>query len=402
MRALDDWLTAYMAFTEESEPPVLYREWTAMFTIASALKRKVYLPQGLRKPIYPNLYVVLVGHPGRCRKGTAMQTAKDLIETVGISVAPSSITIEALFNEIQDAGIDGVDEYGNPIFHSSLSIMSEELMVFLDYNNGKFLSSLTDLYDCADHWEYKTKNMGSNEIIGVWLNLLGATTPHLIQTALPPDSIGGGLASRMVFVYETNRAKKVGLRTTLTPKEQALKTKLVEDLRDIHLMRGRYTLSTEAEKWFDDWYMSLDNTLPSLPPSFEGYINRRPTHLQKAAMILSASRGSTRKIEVGDFERALDLHKRTEVKMGRTFAGVGVSRLSGVIEKMKHYIAQEKILPLTQLHIEFGADFDGNRQFAEQVEALVAQGFCKLIRSPGKPSIIEYLTTNRQHEMYGG
>lgn len=400
MRVLNDWLDAYMEFTEESEPPILYREWVGMFTIAAALRRKVYLPQGLRSPIYPNLYVIFVGAPGRCRKGTAMAVGKDLMETVGIKIAPPSITIEALIKLIEESEELHTDADGKHIVHSSLSVFSEELMVFLDYNNGKFLSALTDLYDCAEHWEYRTKNMGTNEITGVWLNLLGATTPHLIQVALPPDSIGGGLASRMIFVYEDDKAKTLKMKMHLTPREEKLRADLVHDLAEIGLLSGRFKFTPEAEEWFTDWYLNMKSTMAPMPRDFEGYVNRRPTHLQKAAMILCASRGSSRTVEVSDLERALHLHERTEKKMPRTFAGTGASKVAPIMDRVKQHVARRKTIKLKELHSTFANDFDSTQDFVTAVDTLKDQGFLTYEKNGQGKISVKYLASNYQHEMY--
>ena len=46
-RKLPDWLDGFMALTENSEPPVLYRKWVGISAIASALQRKVRVDLGI-------------------------------------------------------------------------------------------------------------------------------------------------------------------------------------------------------------------------------------------------------------------------------------------------------------------------------------------------------------------
>ena len=91
--------------------------------------------------------------------------------------------------------------------HCSMTIFSKELTVFIGYKNSQFLADLTDLYDCADIWAYRTKNSGEYEVTGAWLNLLAATTPEQIQAALPAEAIGGGFASRVLFIYADKRGR---------------------------------------------------------------------------------------------------------------------------------------------------------------------------------------------------
>ena len=54
-RKLSDWLDAFMEYTENSEPPILYRKWVGLSCIAAALMRKVYIEWGTALTWYPNL-----------------------------------------------------------------------------------------------------------------------------------------------------------------------------------------------------------------------------------------------------------------------------------------------------------------------------------------------------------
>src|SRR5512137_2600270 len=147
IRKLPDFLTTYLEFTKKSEPPTNYHIWTCLSVIAAAMQRKCYLRWGF-KTFYPNLYIVLIG-PSGCRKGTAMTIAKDLIRQVnGISVTSESVTREALIRDMRECVNQYVDPSdGLPHYHSSISVFSEELAVFLGQQNTKFLADLTDWFD---------------------------------------------------------------------------------------------------------------------------------------------------------------------------------------------------------------------------------------------------------------
>ena len=76
-RLVPDWIESYLEATDNTEPPILYRTWTAVSVIAAVLQRKVFLEWHTR--IFPNMYIVLVGPPGRCRKGTAMVPVQKML-----------------------------------------------------------------------------------------------------------------------------------------------------------------------------------------------------------------------------------------------------------------------------------------------------------------------------------
>jgi hypothetical protein len=107
-RQLKDWLESYLIYTKRSEPPTLYKAWTAVSVLAACLRRKCKLKWGTLT-FYPNMYIVLVGPSGRCRKGTAMGPGEDFLTDLGIKVASTSITREALIHQLKTSSDTSID-----------------------------------------------------------------------------------------------------------------------------------------------------------------------------------------------------------------------------------------------------------------------------------------------------
>lgn len=259
MRILKDWIESYMLYTENTEPPLLYKKWVAVSTIAACLQRKCRLERG-SLILYPNLYVVLVGRSGKCRKGTAMRSAITLLNAVGVRLAADATTREALIRNIRES-TERIETETSIKEHASLTIYSEELTVFLDGRNPQMMIDMTAWFDCKDVWIYDTKHQGTDKIIGVWINLLGATTPTLISSALPQDAVGGGLTSRMIFVYERKKYKSVA-DTTFTKEEIALEKSLLIDLNAIWSMKGDFKMTEECEQLWETWYPAQEDYRP--------------------------------------------------------------------------------------------------------------------------------------------
>lgn len=358
-RKLDDWIEGYMALTDNTEPPHMYREWIAISVIASALQRKCFLGWG-DITFYPNMYIVLVGPSGKCRKGTAMGTGAWFLRKLGVSMAAEAITREALIRELANCSVDDIVE-GEMIKHSSLTIFSPELTVFLGYNNLQLISDITDWYDCREIWTYRTKGSGTDEIVGVWVNLIGATTPSLIRDALPRDAIGGGLASRVIFVYEDQKGKVVPF-PFVDAKMDDLKQALVHDLADIALMSGRFTVQEDFLDLWADWYIEQEQKPRFNDPNFDGYVQRRPNHVMKLCMIISASSRDDMIIDRVILERAIDLLNRTEVKMPQVFSGYGASPHSEVMNRIMEFILQERTTNETEIIRTFYSDITDRRQ----------------------------------------
>jgi hypothetical protein len=388
-RILSDWLDNYLIFTDNSEPPYTYRLWCGISVIAACLKRKCVLNWGTLT-LYPNMYVVLVGPSGKCRKGTAMSQGMYFLREMGIKLAAESITREALIRELKQSNDTQVNvSTGDMYLHASLTIYSQELTVFLGYNNQALMADLTDWYDCRDTWTYRTKNMGTDEIIGVWINLIGATTPDLLQTTLPRDAIGGGLTSRMIFVFEQNKWKIVPT-PFLSKEERDLRKELVQDLENISMMSGDFTATEDFIDSYVPWYINYAKGSPPFDDyRFSGYFERRPTHLLKLCMICSASRTSKMELTKVDFDKALQILLLTEKKMPYTFSGVGKSTTADVMQRIMATIKVKKIVDFETLMSMFYQDID-KFILEKLLETLVSMKFVE-VNFEGKVKIIKYI-----------
>jgi len=385
-RLLNDWLDSYITFTNNSEPPYTYRLWCGISVIAACLRRKVVLNWGTLT-LYPNMYVVLVGPSGRCRKGTAMSQGMYFLREMGIKLAAESITREALIRELQQCNDTQVNiNTGDMFLHASLTIYSQELTVFLGYNNQALMADLTDWYDCRDVWTYRTKNQGTDQINGVWVNLIGATTPDLLQTTLPRDAIGGGLTSRMIFVYEQKKWKVVPT-PFLSKAERDLQKELVQDLERISMMAGEFTVTEDFIDSYVPWYTAYSEGDPPFDDyRFSGYFERRPTHLLKLCMICSAARTSKLELNKADFDKALGIITLTEKKMPYTFSGVGKSNTADVMQRVIAVLEIKKEMEFLDLMNQFYQDVD---KFALEkiLETLISMGYVTMDFSNNKKMI---------------
>lgn len=362
-REVSDWLSGYLKYTENSEPPVSYHTWCGLSMLAGALQRKVHLVWGFEK-IHPNLYTVLVGPSGKTRKGVALGIAKEILSNVpGMSIAPEATTREAVIQAMKRA----VTNYQDPAnalikFHCSLTAFSEELSVFLGQNDIKFLATLTDWYDSKDNWTYETIGRGRDSLQGVCFNLLGATAPDWLQSMLPQEAVGGGFTSRIIFVVEDRKGKTVP-KHDLTSEERALGEALARDLERVNQLAGSFRFSPDGEQAYVQWYEEQDSKLsngdyPIEDPRFAGYCERRPTHLRKVMMLMSASRSDNLTIERIDFDRAIKVLKSTEMKMHSTFGGLGQAKYSDATEKIMNYIQAIGVTTRSLVLAKFYRDVD--------------------------------------------
>lgn len=318
-RKLDNWIRAYLAYTNENESPEEYHKWVAFSVIAGALRRKVWFDMGYFK-LWPNMYTILVGPAGRCKKSTAMRIGRGLLGSVpGINFTTDSTSRERLIMDLAQSFVDG---------HSSMTAFSTEFASLLTTSGMDMVVFLTDIFDSPEEWTHRTKTGGTNKIKAPYLNLLGATTPDWIAKAMPLDTVGIGLTSRIVFIYQDTPRVRPPF-PELSSEQQILLQLLSEDLAAIAAISGEYKFDDQARKKYVEWYTQrIENPNPTGDPRLNGYYERKPMHLIKLCMVIAASFRDDLVITADDFDLAIGLFDEVEVLMPKVFANVGKNPLS--------------------------------------------------------------------------
>ena len=190
---------------------------------------------------------------------------------------------------------------------------------------------LTDIYDSPEEWSHRTKTSGSSKISMPYLNLLAATTPDWIARSLPLDTVGIGLTSRIIFVY-SDKPRIRDPFPTLSKEQQELEELLIRDLQQISLISGQFELDPEAKDFFTDWYKRHHQVdRPQTDQRLLGYDERKPMHILKVAMLISASQKDEPLLTKDNVSSAMAALNHIEPAMRRTFEGVGKNPLTGDI-----------------------------------------------------------------------
>lgn len=351
-RNLQNWLDAYIEYTKETESPPNFHKWAGISAISAALRKKVKFQLG-RISTYPNLYVVLVAEPGVARKTQAISYCTDLTSKVdSIIHSADSTTRESLIEDLELAAQDHLMPDGTILKHNSISIISREFESFLGQKkeNAKMLVLLTDLFDCGDRpWEYKTKNRGKNTLNAVYVNLLAATTPESLAASLPSSAIGGGLTSRILFVWATKKLRKIAIPPR--PPESLVRA-LSQDLEVISRITGVYSFSKDCEKEWINWYESYDGESTHRvckDNAFTGWYSRKSVFVLKLAQILTAARTNSMIIEWNVIEEALELLESIEYSMDKAFNAVGRSEVTMDVEVVRQLVEKYQTISEKQL-----------------------------------------------------
>lgn len=384
-RKTKNWITAYLEYSENTEPPESFREWTAISMIAAALQRKCWI-QIREKPTYPNMYIVLVAPPGLVRKSTAIEDGEMILESACIERGPHSLTKEALRQSLMESAstFTEIDREGNAILHthSSVTFWADEITNLFRYDDRQFINDMTTLYGCPNEFKSKTMLRGGETIQGVFVNILGATTPQTLKNALPYELIGGGLASRLMFVYEEKKGKTIPIPLPAAPEKR---DDLVHDLRQINGMQGKFKITSSFVEAYSKWYIEMDRNPPFKDNThFANYVGRRPTHLWKLCMILSAATREDMIVDVGVFKLALNTLERVEKNMGFTFSGLGTSKNRQAMQAIIDMVMRDKQVTTSEILRRHWTDIESVGKLQEILGTLSRMGFCTLSAIPPK------------------
>jgi len=392
-RKLPNWLDAFQEYTKNVETASIYLKWAGIMCIASALQRKVCVKWGVSLVFYPNLYIVLVGKSAT-GKGTAMRPAMDIIKQVpAIKLASQATSLQALISSLKDNNLTEIREDGSMDFHSSMTVYAEEFTVFLGYRNNELISTLCNWYDCEEKWVYDTIKRQKEKIQGVWVNIIGGTTPDLIRSSLPPDSVGGGLTSRIIFVYAEN-PDCISIFPTESPEQRLLFEYLVQDLEAISLLSGEFSWTQGFMDLWADWRNEDLKNPPFQNPKFDGYCGRRKVHLMKISMVMSAATGrSDLVLTRDDLEMAIKTLTEVEAKMALTFRGMGKSDIAELMFRSHMFLKTSKTNEIPYAEFARYLEGDADKNVLDRITStLEARGDIQIIKRPGADSIIKLLS----------
>ena len=345
-RRCANWLDTFMLWTlPRSEAQESYIFWTGLFTLSSVLRRKVKIPKSILGSweCPPHLYVMFIAPPGESRKTTTQSYAIDLLDELpDVHKGPAIISQASLLSKL----VESED--------SSVYLISEEFSDLIMKSKGEMFEFLTSMFDGKKSIEASTISRGVEFVSKPCVNLLAATTPVWVAENMSEAVIGGGFASRVVFIYEEATRRKQFIYKGKISFDDLNKARedLVEDLKHIDTLNGDFDLTKEAEVWLENWYQNR----PSEPnKKLKGYHERKPAHLLKVAMLLHVAKSDTLILDVPDVEAALAELTKIERKLHRVFEGVGKNPFVFDMRNIIDYVNEQKKVEKTELLTHFTA-----------------------------------------------
>lgn len=381
-RHYDNWIKAFMEYASFSEAPRHMHFWTAVATLAGALRRKVWIDMGYFT-WHPNFYIILVAPPGVVSKSTTAGIGMSLLKKVpDIKFGPDVVTWQALVTGFAESTMSF--EYEGE-FHamSALTIESSEFGNLLNPQDKEMVDLLVSLWDSKPGaFEKKTKGSGNDVVENPWINLIACTTPSWIAGNFPEYMIGGGFTSRCLFVYADKKAQLVAYPHRRVSKLdlKSMAQKLVEDLCYISLIQGEYRLDEGAIKWGEAWYENHNSAkhLHLDDERFGGYLARKQTHIHKLAMVLAAAEGDDLIITAEHLAIAHQMVTDLEPDMQYVFSKIGKSEEAVYAERLIWYVQKRDGCPYQEAYRFVHSHFPKINDFEAVITGAIRSGYLVL------------------------
>lgn len=334
-RRCDNWLLTYRDYIlPRTDAPESFVFWSGIYTISSALRRRVWIPKDILGvwSCYPHMYLMFVGPPGVRKTTTIDNGARPLLKQVeGLKEGPDFFTKEVVLERMQqstDSAIFmSIDEFSS-VFQKA------------GKDRAGVYEFFTAMYDSKVQLESATKSHGTAFLENPCINFFSATTPGWIVDYMPESVINGGFASRCIWVYEDKPRINKMFFDDVTGPFLDMEADLLLDL--IHISKnlaGPFKWASKQDRDFcEEWTLKDPPLELQKNDKLGGYLNRRKMHVAKLAMIHSVLEKDELLLTQRDWEFGVNAIEGIEINLPKIFGGVGKNRYTTEIDKIVSYV----------------------------------------------------------------
>ncbi len=393
-------LEKWRYYLKDINSPDSYIDMAFYFMISSSLQRRVWLnPEEF--PIFPNLYIILVGEPG-VGKGMVIKPLMSILKYHKMNSSTSSTSeLQAeLERTIKAATLQNgqkqnrVSSYETPLLipcapdaityedlvatharstrfintknpsrlfapkgkylHNSLCFVLEEISSLFKKKHENITKYLLNAYDCGDY-EYSTKTQGKDLVKFLCLNLLGGTTPSFVQDAFDAKIFEDGLSARTIFVFEDKpRHNNFGI-FELNEEQIECKAALIAHVKSLTSLFGQLSFTEEGFAFLKNYF---ENILPNLKRNanekLKHYYSKKNIIVQKLATAIHFSdQAESFVISLETVKKAFEILDHLEARMHLAFTAVGDTVFTRQAKKIERFIERKDKVSFNEIWVEF-------------------------------------------------
>ena len=330
-RKLESWIESFVSNTSNLDSPEIFRRWSAISAIATTLEQKVYLVTSA--PIFPHLYVFLVGHPGTGKSRSIKTAVRYVNELTEPHIAPKSLTFASLVDCMVRHKRSFIQHPNPMVEYNSTLIAADELGSFIHKFDKEMADGLSEFYDPTPYGHERRGGEIRIKMKSPQINMLCGSTPSNLYDTLPDSAWGQGFTSRIIMVFSDERI--IGDDFANVTRE--LSVDMIHDLKHIDGIRGEYKVTPEYVRLINHWRQQGEKPFPAHPKLIH-YGSRRRVNLYKLSMISAIDRSDELLLTREDFNRAIGWLHEAEMYMEDIFKSSGGGTDSKAIEEIYHFV----------------------------------------------------------------
>lgn len=321
------WLDLLTSSTSELEPPERFFYWSGLATIASIVKKNVFINR-FSYILYPNIYVVLVSARSGLRKGIPIGYAKSILNILDCTRIISGQN--SLPDVIKDLSTQYTTPTGKVFSDAQALLCAPEFDSFLLHDDYS-LTTLTDLYDTHQHdpdWRKGLKS-GREVLKQPCINILAASNEVLFEDMVKMKDIEGGFLARTFIVHESKR--RVHNSLMWEPKNLIPRHELAKPLERLVNLAGVFEIPDPVKHLYDEWYTEVSE---STIEDRTGTLERIGDSVLKVAMLISLAKSNDLIISKETLEEAIKRCEESLMGTRKVSMGQGRSEISPIVSQV--------------------------------------------------------------------
>ena len=331
-RKLSSWIESFIEQTASLHSPEIFRKWTAISTIAATLEQKVWVKTGMR-PMYPNMFIFLVAHPGVGKTRTMREGTHYVRDLPEFHLAPISMTFASLVDSLVKSKRVLIRPGDDAIEYNSMYIAADELGAFIHKYDNEMIDGLSAFYDPDPYSQTRRTSDIRIKIQSPQLNILCGTTPQNLTQLLPEKAWGQGFTSRLIMVFSDERI----IGDDFAPAVKSHSADLEHDLNIINGLVGEFEVTADYRDLVNKWRQLGESPVPNHPKLIH-YVTRRRAHLYKLSMVAAIDRSNALILTRDDFNTAMGWLLEAEDTMVEIFKAGATNADAQAMDEILHLI----------------------------------------------------------------
>ena len=295
-----DYIERFIHYNRKLPSPTIYKETCALFSLACSVGRNIYLGPW-NKPIYPNLYIGLVGPPAILHKSTCIEVAEQIVEMAEVTNhmpnAGSREVIAFRLKKLQNPPPAQIDTWEDVVTGAEGSFFVGELSDLFGMphvKDDKLIGWFQTWFDSRPPYRPWTYDSLSREgepekLYQLCIQLAFGTTPRYIHDKFPEGCTEQGWGSRVLWVCQ-GPEEAISSRVPLDWQVEE-SVELSNFLREVRKIRQEIVFTLEGKNFWDEWNTVWFRSMQSSKDDrTRGFLARQPEYLIKLGILKAVSK----------------------------------------------------------------------------------------------------------------